>query len=125
MNNPNLQIQKIIYQSQCTYLYWYVFLNFLAINDIFPVWNGKQLQLLQLIGDELLLIEKNDVEPEEEDGSLGKGDDLQPVRKDELNTLPLENIIVKYPELPSPLPLEEGIMLPKNAANQGKRSGGE
>jgi len=42
MNNPNPQIQKIIYQSQCAYLYWYVFLALGSlngkINEINKLW---------------------------------------------------------------------------------------
>jgi hypothetical protein len=103
MNNTNPQVQKIIYQTQCTYLYWYVFLNFLAINDIFLCWDGKQFQLFHYNGERLTLLildEKKEQEPEEQkDAAWTGGKDLQSVSEDAFKELPLSDIIVDHQDL--------------------------
>ena len=117
MNNPNQQIQEIIYQTQCTYLYWYVFLNLLAINNIFLCWDGEQIQLLQWDGDGFVLLQKKDVKREDkkdkENAKWSRGNDVLCPKKDDLDGIPLGDIIQEHSDLNPPQILDEGIMPPQ------------
>jgi len=103
MNTPNQQIPPIIYQTQCAYLYWYVFLNLLAMNDIFLCWDGKQAQLFQWDGKGFVLlqiIDSNDVEPSnQENAKWSWGNDKQPITNEVLKKLPLSDIIQDHKDL--------------------------
>ena len=110
MNNPNPQIQKIIDQNQCAYLYWYVFLNLLTIKDIFLGWDGEQVQLLQWDGEGFVLLQ---VEEEfQENAELPRDENV--LCSQDLDAIPLGDIMLEYPDInPSKKPAED-IKTPKN-----------
>jgi DNA repair exonuclease SbcCD ATPase subunit len=91
MNNPNLQLQKSIYQTQCTYLYWYVFLNILAINKIFWCRDGEPIKLRIFTGNELIDKEKEEKNTQKEN-QWSNGVDIQPLKKDGLEAITPQDI---------------------------------
>jgi len=118
MNNTSPQIQKIIYQSQCAYLYWYVFLKSLTIKDIFLGWDGEQVQLLQWDGEEFVLLHIEEVEDKfQENAKLPRNKDVLCSQKEGLDAIPLGDIMLEYPEInPYKKPAED-IKTPKNKVN--------
>ncbi len=110
MTNP--QIQKIIYQNQCFYWYWSIFLNLLSIGNLFLGWDGEKIKLFQWDGDKFVLrfsaAEKNEVEWKNKD-------DLKWTKKEGLEERTEEDIRIEseHPDLKQPVKPVDGLILPK------------
>ena len=116
MNNP--PIQQIIYQNQCTYWYWSIFLNLLSIGNILLGWDFDSISLFQWNGEKFVLVFSA---AEKKDEEWAKKDDVEWLTKDDvkwtsqegLKERTEEDIIIEseHPDLKQPRKPVEGLIL--------------